>query len=277
MKSCGWFVFTALVICVLPAQAQTTLAPATTPREQLTLLVKRLSEWPNDYVLRERIMKLAQEIKPLPAIPEEAQIANRLGETLYGHAKPRNPAEFREAVDAFRRATTLAPWWADAYYNQGVAEERANLLAAADRSFGIYLLSKPDSEAVRTTHAALDRIEKTELLMGKQIAAESISAEELLDALDGATYDCGRNEEYFYRINIRNRSLSDTMVAINPLPEVKPNPNASLQPAGLAPAPASDRRTGLTFVKPSGGVHIVSPNQVDRKGAAPCRRIRGYR
>ncbi|HEY7783294.1 MAG TPA: hypothetical protein VIB00_01130 [Pyrinomonadaceae bacterium] len=277
MKSLAWFL-TILVMCVLPAHAQTTVAPATTPREQLTLLVKRLSEWPGDYDLRERIMKLAQEIKPLPAIPEEAQIANRLGETLYSHAKPRNPEEFREAVDAFRRATTLAPWWADAYYNQGVAEERANLLAAADRSFGIYLLSKPDSESVRTTHAALDRIEKTELLMGKQIAAESISAEELLDALHGATYDCGRNEEYFYRINIRNRYLSDTMVAINPLPEVKPIPNTSwLKPAGPAPAPASDRRSGLIFFKPSGGVHTVSPNQVDRKGTAPCRRIRGYR
>lgn len=276
MRTLAWSVVTAFVFLVLPAQAQTSATPATTSREQLTLLVNRLGKSPGDYVLRERIMKLAREIKPLPPIPEAADAADKLGRNLYNRAK--TPEEFQGAVDAFRQVTTLAPWSADAYFNLGMAEEKAGRLAAADRSFGIYLLSNPDLDSARRTRVNIARIQTTEELMSKQVAANSITAEELLNALDGATYDCGSDAKYYHRVEIWGGSLHDNLVEIRPPAEVPPQTNTGwLQPADprlVAPL-ASDRRQGLNFMKPYGRMHTVSPNQVERQGQSTCRRIRG--
>lgn len=265
--------FAVFVSLVMPAHAQSS-AGATTPREQLTLLVNRLSNWPHDYVLRERIMKLAQQVKPLPQIPEAAHAANLQGKAIYDRAK--TPGEFQGAVDAFRQVTTLAPWSADSYYNLGMAEEKADRLAAADRSFGIYLLSNPPPDSARKARANIARIQATEELMGRQVAAGSITAEDLLNALDGAAYDCGSDGKYYLRINVRGGSIFDDMVLISPPAEVPPQPNPNgLQSAGPTAASASDRRQGLNFTKPYGRVHIVSPSQVVRQGISACPRIRG--
>lgn len=280
IKSLTLSVVTVLALLV-PAQAQTSPASSTSSREQLTLLVNKLSQWPQDYLLRERIMKLAQEIKPLPPIPEAAQATNLQGRAIFERA--RTPADFQGAVDAFRQVTTLAPWSADAYFNLGVAEEKADRLAAADRSFGVYLLSNPDPDSARRTRVNIARIQATEELMGRQVAAGSITPEELLAALNGATYDCGSDANYYHRIEIRNGILLDYQAEIRPPAEVPPRTNTGsgqtggLQSAGPAALPASDRRQGLNFMKPSDRVHTVSPGQVERQGQSACLRIRGSR
>ena len=49
-----------------------TSAYAETPREQLNQMVQQLQQNPTDNALREKIIALAQTIKPAPAVPEEA-------------------------------------------------------------------------------------------------------------------------------------------------------------------------------------------------------------
>ena len=45
------------------------IANAESPREQLKQMVGQLQQNPDDNALREKIIKLAQKIKPAPAIP----------------------------------------------------------------------------------------------------------------------------------------------------------------------------------------------------------------
>jgi len=57
-------------------------ANAESPREQLKQMVEQLQQSPSDNALREKIIKLAQELRPAPAVPEEARrhfIINTLG------------------------------------------------------------------------------------------------------------------------------------------------------------------------------------------------------
>ena len=67
LRSFSWFigVIGLLLLGSSPLIAQS-------PREQLQQMVQQLQRNPNDNALRERIIKLAQEIKPSPVIPDEA-------------------------------------------------------------------------------------------------------------------------------------------------------------------------------------------------------------
>jgi len=62
-----------LIIFVLTLVALAASAYAQSPREQLQQMVEQLQKSPNDNALRERIIKLGAQIKPAPAIPEEAR------------------------------------------------------------------------------------------------------------------------------------------------------------------------------------------------------------
>lgn len=62
-----------LLIAAFTLLTLTASAYAQSPREQLNQLTAQLQQTPTDNVLRERIIKLGAEIKPAPAIPEEAR------------------------------------------------------------------------------------------------------------------------------------------------------------------------------------------------------------
>lgn len=60
------------VLFVLASFALFLSAYAQSPREQLSQMLQQLQKTPTDNALRVRIIKLAAEVKPAPAIPEEA-------------------------------------------------------------------------------------------------------------------------------------------------------------------------------------------------------------
>ena len=60
---------------------------AQSAREQLDQWVTQLRTNPGDNALRERIIKLAQEIKPAPAVPEEARRPLVQGNSAFQDAK----------------------------------------------------------------------------------------------------------------------------------------------------------------------------------------------
>lgn len=93
---------------------------------------------------RRLIIKLASELKPAPAIPEEARKHFVEGTAIVKAAK--NPAQQAMAAQSFTEALKIAPWWGDAYYNLGVAQELAENYDEAEQAFNFYLLSNP-SEA----------------------------------------------------------------------------------------------------------------------------------
>ena len=121
------------------------------PQTALSQAVAELQKNPADTALREKIIKLAAEMNPAPAMPEEAKRFMVRGATAFKAAK--NPEDARDAVAEFEKATLAAPWLADAYNNLGVAQDKAGLYAEAIQSLKWYLLAAPnasDAEQKRT-------------------------------------------------------------------------------------------------------------------------------
>lgn len=123
------------------------------PRAALVQLTARL----NDDNLRNNltdanqtrrlILKLASDLKPAPAIPEEARRHFVEGTATVKAAK--NPAQQALAAQSFIEALKIAPWWGDAYYNLGVAQELAEKYDEAEQAFNFYLLSNPSETEKR--------------------------------------------------------------------------------------------------------------------------------
>jgi len=77
-----------------------------------------------------------------PAVPEEARRHAVRAQVLI---KTQQNAGFAPAAVELAQATALAPWWADAYYNLGLAQEGAADFGGAMRSLKLCLLAEPDS------------------------------------------------------------------------------------------------------------------------------------
>jgi hypothetical protein len=123
-------------------------------REALTHYVVALQSVPEgstkDQQLREKIIKLVQKLTPPPIIPDEARRFAVRGATAIKEAK--NSSDYLEAAKEFDRALRLAPWWAESYFNQAVALEKAEKFDSAIRSLKFYLLAAPnvpDAEKVK--------------------------------------------------------------------------------------------------------------------------------
>ena len=125
----------------------TNTAYAESPREQLRQMVEQLQTNPNDDALREQIIKLAQELKPGPAVPEEADRRMARGTAAFKGAK--SVADYRDAAKEFEQATQAAPWYGDAYLNLGVTQDKAENYEAALRSLKLALLASPNDKEIK--------------------------------------------------------------------------------------------------------------------------------
>lgn len=144
-------------IFILALLALSTSVYAQTPREQLKQMVEQLQKNSWDSSLREKIIKLATTLKPAPEIPEEARRSFIIGEALFKQAKNLRPAY--EAADAFHTATTLAPWWSNAYWNLAVAQQFAGQYVSAKESLRLYLLTNLSAADRRIAQDRLYAIE----------------------------------------------------------------------------------------------------------------------
>lgn len=120
-------------------------------REALTQYVAALQSVPegsaDDQRLRETIIKLIQKLSPPPALPEEARRFSVRGQIAIKDAK--SAVDFAEASKEFGKALRVAPWWADGYFNQGVALEKAGKYSQAARALKFYLLAAPNAPDVQ--------------------------------------------------------------------------------------------------------------------------------
>ena len=130
-----------LIIFIVTSLVLVASACAQSPREQLQQMVQQLQTTPNDNVLRERIIKLATNIKPAPEIPEEATRAFVKGNVFQKEAKDASGYEL--AISAYRDALRIAPWWGDAYFNLSVALESSSKFNEAIASIKLFIASVP--------------------------------------------------------------------------------------------------------------------------------------
>jgi tetratricopeptide (TPR) repeat protein len=172
-------------------------AQAQSPREQLEQLVVQLQRTPTDNALRERVLKLGAEMKPAPAIPEEANRAFVKGNVFLKEAQ--GMVGYDLAITAYRDALRIAPWWGDAYFNLGVALTSANRFDEAIVSFKLYMHSVlSESAEARDAQNRIYALEAKSEMATKQAAiaaaaqaaANSPQAREaaLLEKVEGARF-----------------------------------------------------------------------------------------
>lgn len=125
------------------------------PQDEFNQLMADIQKNPDDFALREKIIKLVQGMTPQPAIPQEARRPFMKGITFVKEAT--SAADYDLAIKAFSEALLLAPWWPEAYYNLALAQEAAGKFDDGIRSIKLYLLTNPkDKEEAENRMYAME-------------------------------------------------------------------------------------------------------------------------
>lgn len=142
----------SVLLCLVGVNAH-----GATPSEQLKQLIVQLQSNPGAAALREKIIKLARTMKPVPAVPAEAERFDGRGEYAFKEAK--NEADFLAAANEFVKASNVAPWVASFYFNAATAFEKGQKPADAKRNFELYLLAAPDAKDAREVRRRIAGLE----------------------------------------------------------------------------------------------------------------------
>jgi tetratricopeptide (TPR) repeat protein len=180
----------AILLAWLPAKAQTG-----SPQETLNQYISDLQKNPNDYALREKIIRQVQAMKQKPVIPEEARRYFIEGNALLKAAKAQKG--YGLAIDAYRQCLLIAPWWAEAYYNYAVALDLANQFDEGMNALKLYIATNPGGEESRKAQDKIYEIGAKKKLAAQEreesspqvvAAREQDKFEELLRKIDGRRY-----------------------------------------------------------------------------------------
>jgi tetratricopeptide (TPR) repeat protein len=158
MRNTIWIFLFLFAFVVIPFSIQ-----AQTAQEILNQYISDLQKNPNDNALREKIIKHVQTMKPAPAIPEKARENYVMAATFVEKAK--DSSGYARAIEQYKAALLVAPWWADAYKKQAMVQKAAAYYDDAIASLNLYILTQPAD-----TRDAQDEIYKLKAL--KQSAAE---------------------------------------------------------------------------------------------------------
>ena len=110
------------------------------PQAQLADWVAQLQGSPQDQELRKKIIQLSLKMTAKPEIPDG--VNQLLGQAKYVMKQAKAPGDYKDAVEAFKKASLLAPWSGDIYYNLGVVQEKADEPADALNA-SIWILTEP--------------------------------------------------------------------------------------------------------------------------------------
>lgn len=158
-----------LVFVLIPAvQAQS-------PQETLTQYISALQKNPNDAALREKIIRHVQTMSPAPAIPEEARRHYVMAKTLFDGAK--RVEDFNDPITEFKGALLVAPWWAEANRDIGLALEAAQRYDEAITYIRLYMVTNPGNERARAAQDEIYKIEAKKRLADKA-ASEKVAEQQ---------------------------------------------------------------------------------------------------
>jgi len=184
-----------LVMLIIFVALPPYFSQAQPPQQTLTQYISDLQKNPNDYALREKIIRLVQTMKPAPAIPEEARRYFVEGNALLKAAKDRKG--YGLAIDAYRQCLLIAPWWAEAYYNCSVALELANQFDGAVNILKLYIATNPGEGESRKAQDKIYEIGAKKKLAAQEreesspqavAAREQNKSEDWLTKIDGRRY-----------------------------------------------------------------------------------------
>jgi tetratricopeptide (TPR) repeat protein len=180
-----FLVLLLLAICISTAQAQT-------PQDTLNQYVAELKKNPGDAVLREKIIKFVQTMKPKPVMPEDAERYMARGAAAAKGATAGQ--DFRDAAAEFQKASLAAPWLPAAYYNLGVTQDKAGQYEEAIQNLKLYIIAAPDASDLKAVKNMIYEIEYRQEKAAKESSPEAVAAkkqedyEKWLKNIDGAKY-----------------------------------------------------------------------------------------
>ncbi len=129
-------------------------------REALELYTKALESTAagsaQERQLRERIIDVAKNVKPAPAVPQEAQ--RRLARAQGFIELAKTPEDYQRPADELRAGLRIAPWWAEGYYNLAAVLEKAEKYAEAMSMLKLYARAAEGKEA-QAAELAIARLE----------------------------------------------------------------------------------------------------------------------
>jgi tetratricopeptide (TPR) repeat protein len=176
-------------------------AQAQSPQQSLNQYVSDLQKNPNDYALRDKIIRHVQAMKPTPAVPEEARRQYIMGKTLFDDA--RNVQDFNDAIEKFRKALLIAPWWPEANRDLGMALQAAQQYDEAIKVLKLYIATNPGEELSRRARNEIYKIEARQEKAAKEKTAVVTQArvEEKKKGLRDLAGNWYRKEPYDHKLN----------------------------------------------------------------------------
>jgi tetratricopeptide (TPR) repeat protein len=221
--SAALLMFMLLCVFIFPVQAQS-------PQQTLNQYVADLQKNPNDYALREKIIKHVQAMKPAPAVPEEAKRYLVRGKAAFKGAK--EARDFQDAAEEFKKALLYAPWLAEGYYNLGVIQDKAGQYDDAMKNLKFYLIAAPKAPDAEKVKELVYEIEyrKEKVAKDKELAARKAADDrraqqeaaarkqaEFLSRINGARYvyyfwanrsDTGARTQYVITLDVRGDTVT---------------------------------------------------------------------
>jgi len=167
-------------------------AEAQSPQQTLNQYMADLQKNPNDYALREKIIRHVQAMKPAPGVSMEAEKFEGRAEFAIKNAK--TEAHFLDAAKEYEKALLIAPWVPAYYFNQGIAFEKAGKLKEAKRSFEFYLLAAPNAQDARDVRKRIAGLEYAIEKLAKESSPAAMTEKKrqeegaFLKKIDGARY-----------------------------------------------------------------------------------------
>ncbi|OIQ98099.1 hypothetical protein GALL_198630 [mine drainage metagenome] len=160
------------------------VANAESPRVQFNRTVELLQKTPDDDALRAQIIKLARELKPTPALPDEAVRRMSRGTEAFKEAK--STADYQDAVKEFRQAALAAPWSVNAYFNLGLAQDKAGDFDGSLRSLKLAQLASPNSKDIKDLYYKVeyqrDKAAEQSIIAAKQRAEQEAALQRQKEA-----------------------------------------------------------------------------------------------
>ena len=195
-----------------------TIAQSTNAPDTLNQYVADLQKNPSDTALREKIIKLAREMNPPPAIQEEARRHYVIAKTLTKDTK--KAEDFAEPIAEFKSVLLIAPWWGAANGEFGMLLEAAGRYDEAMSALKLYIATNPGEEKARGAQDEIYIIEAKQKKAAKEAEAkaresspEAVAAqqqnkfEEWLKKLDGRRYTYPNSENGTLVIDVRGNVL----------------------------------------------------------------------
>jgi tetratricopeptide (TPR) repeat protein len=195
LKQLAWGIVLSVSLLLGAARA----ADAESPRIHFNRMVKQLQQNPSDEALREQIIQLASKLKPPPAMPDEAERRMARGTEAFKEAK--SISDYQAAVNEFQQATLAAPWLVDAYFNLGLAQDKAEDYERSLRSLKLAILASPNSKDIKDLYYKVeyqrDKFAEQNSPAAKEAARQTAAAARqaaIYQGLDGGVWQLAQDE-----------------------------------------------------------------------------------